>query len=411
MQQRAGRPWALRAGATTVSATTADRIVAASVWAYVILLPLQVQLAPRFRLAASDLVLIPGLVLLGTRSLDWKPVLSVWHGLLIAVLAVSAAGTLLTTGDVSQWALFNKAIGTLGLIAAYLVVGGYATSPERVWRLLKAFVVSVSVFNAAATTALLTPIDIPLMNVSSFGRLSGGLIDPNAWGGILTVAFLVHLVLRGSPVPWLGRIPDILVGGSLPLGLMLTTSRSAWIAAGVGFLALTAIRRRAIDPVLAGSIAAFVGVVAFAVEGIGDWLIELGGRGDTISQRVALNQAAFASVLDHPLGLGLGVFQQRYGAIVHNTPLWFAADMGLPGLLVFVGLVSWVIARAIGAFRSQVEPVRTLALGLGLTHLAMLVLSLSIEAFYQRHWWVLMALVAAVASFRPASSPMADTPA
>lgn len=399
--------WVLRAARVLTAEATGARIVAASAWAYVLLLPLHVQLAPTFRLAPSDVALVPGVLFLGVSALRWKPLLSVWHGLLVAVLAASAATALVTTGDVSQWALLNKTVGTLGLIAAYLVIGSQATSPERVWRLLKAFVVSVSVFNAAAIVSLLSPVAVPLMNVASFGRLSGGLVDPNAWGGILTVALVVHLVLRESPVPWLGRAADLLVGGSLVLGLLLTTSRTAWIAAGIGFLALVAVRRRPVDPVLIGSIVAFVALAVFAVPGLTDWFIELGGRGDTISQRVALNGAAFAAVLDHPLGLGLGVFQERYGAIVHNTPLWFAADLGLPGLLVFVGIVASAAAGAIRSYRTGTEPTRSLALALGIGHLTMLALSLSIEAFYQRHWWMVMALTAALTALRPAAAETA----
>lgn len=393
------RPRGLLSPRMPISEATAVQIVAASAWAYVLLLPLQVQLAPTFRLAPSDLALIPGVLALGVSALPWRKLLSIWHGLLVAALAASAAAALLTTGDVSQWALVNKTVGTLGLIAAYLVIGSHATSPDRVWRLVKALVVSVSVFNAAAIISLLAPIDVPLLNVDSFGRLSGGLVDPNAWGGLLTVALFAHLVLRRSSVPWMGRAPDTLVGGSLVLGLLLTTSRTAWIAAGTGLLALMTVRRRSVDPVLLGSVAAFVGLAALSVPGLTDWFVELGGREDTISQRMALNEAAFSAVLDHPLGLGLGVFQQRYGAIVHNTPLWFAADLGLPGLLVFVGIVASTGTQAVRSSRTRSEPVRSIALALGITHLTMVTLSLSIEAFYQRHWWVVMALLAAVTAF------------
>jgi O-antigen ligase len=100
--------------------------------------------------------------------------------------------------------------------------------------------------------------------------------------------------------------------------------------------------------------------------------------------------------LSHPLlGAGLGSFLRDNEVQVHNTFFWFLAEMGVAGAIVFVGFVMAFLLRGAKAYRLAAPEYRGLLGGLLLAHLSMMGFSLGIEAFYQRYWWVIMALISA----------------
>jgi hypothetical protein len=65
-------------------------------------------------------------------------------------------------------------------------------------------------------------------------------------------------------------------------------------------------------------------------------------------------------------------------------------------LCVLVGFLGWFFKRAWIAYKTAPETERPLALGLLLAHAALTGLAMGIEAFYQRHWWIVLALIASV---------------
>jgi hypothetical protein len=88
---------------------------------------------------------------------------------------------------------------------------------------------------------------------------------------------------------------------------------------------------------------------------------------------------------------------------VHNTPLWFVVDFGLVGLGVFVGFIAWFYVTGARNYFAMPADVRPYLLGLLAGNSGMLGLSMGIEAFYQRHWWLCFALIgAAVTAARTA---------
>jgi hypothetical protein len=92
------------------------------------------------------------------------------------------------------------------------------------------------------------------------------------------------------------------------------------------------------------------------------------------------------------------VLKFRSGRTV-TAPAWFLADFGLIGLVVFLGLCAWVLWRAVVVAPTARSLGRSgLVRGLVLSHIAMAGLSIGIEAFYQRHWWLVMGAIAALAS-------------
>ena len=76
---------------------------------------------------------------------------------------------------------------------------------------------------------------------------------------------------------------------------------------------------------------------------------------------------------------------------MHNTALWFLSDLGLIGLAVFLALVVSVAVRLFSALPVASGELRPMVLALLCGHVVMAGVSLGIEAFYQRHWWLVFA--------------------
>jgi len=82
-----------------------------------------------------------------------------------------------------------------------------------------------------------------------------------------------------------------------------------------------------------------------------------------VAQRVAHWAAGLRMFQDRPLlGVGAGNFDDAYRAYAlqpfdeplghaHNVALNFGAEAGLPGMLIFAGLVLWALGIAVGAVR------------------------------------------------------------
>lgn len=370
--------------------------------AYVILLPIQVETGVGLRFAPSDLVLLLFLLCYLWRIRIVKDAWSVWHFALLLTFAFGNFVSVWENESLSRYVLLSKDIGLLVLLATYLMIVGYAKDWVRFRRLLRLLVASVVWQNAFALAGFvwvkLSGVPIPWLNYES-ARVSGMLIDPNAYGGLLVLVFAVHTmaVLGKQPLLSGWRVPFATL--SLTAGILLTFSRSAWIG-----LAMVVVVAAWIRPTFA------LRFLLTAGAAIGSILLVLGREYLTVIEAMATRGAQVTSRLDFirislerfqesPIfGVGLGTFHEQYGWIVHNTPLWFLTEFGLVGLAVFLGFVLWFFAKGAAARRHAKPEVKPLLFGLLLAHLAMLGLSMGIEALYQRHWWLVMGLLAAGAS-------------
>ena len=74
--------------------------------------------------------------------------------------------------------------------------------------------------------------------------------------------------------------------------------------------------------------------------------------------------------------------------------MWFLADFGFLGLVALLGFLGWFFVKGWCAYRFAPARERALVLGLLLAHTAMFGLAMGIEAFYQRHWWLVLGLIA-----------------
>jgi O-antigen ligase len=266
---------------------------------------------------------------------------------------------------------------------------------EDLLRLVRLLVLATAILNAVALVEFALAraglLDIPFVNYGTT-RLSGLLVDPNAYGGLLVA--VLFIALGAQRAGWLG-LPALLAPAtflSLAAGIALTSSRSAWVAAAIGVLLLLVMApKRALGSV---SLIA-VSLLAIALLTGPAFLEEaatLATRRPQIESRLDFLELAGREFAHRPvLGLGVGYFEATHGMIVHNTPAWLLFEAGVVGLGLYLAVVAHALWQGAAAWRLATPSDRAGLLGLLTGFAAMLGLSLGIEALYQRHWWVLFA--------------------
>ncbi len=176
-------------------------------------------------------------------------------------------------------------------------------------------------------------------------RLVGTGVDPNSFGGLLMVGFVLaagQLLVRRRSVP-VGL--SGLACGACGLAMLLTYSRGAWVGAFAGVVMIVLLRR----PWLLVPMGA-LGTAAVAV-GLGAGFVERLWLGFTLQDpatklRLDEYRNALAIIRAHPwFGVGFGDAPSiELQAGVSSIYLTIAERAGLVGLLVFliaVGLIVW----------------------------------------------------------------------
>jgi putative inorganic carbon (hco3(-)) transporter len=226
-------------------------------------------------------------------------------------------------------------------------------------------------------------------------RLSGMLLDPNAYGGLLVVALVIVEGASWGPAPlfrgptlWISRI-------TLALGILCTFSRSAWTGLALALLLLSVVRPRLMVRPLLIAIAGAPCLILLLGQRFLPMFQRMASRPKQVQERFDLMNEALQMFARHPfVGGGLGSFRLEAGEVAHNSAMWFLADFGIFGLVVLVGFLGWFFAKGWFAYRFAPASEQPIVLALLLAHAAMLGVAMGIEAFYQRHWWLVFSLIA-----------------
>ena len=188
------------------------------------------------------------------------------------------------------------------------------------------------------------------------------------------------------------------------VGLVRTGSRSAYIAAYAGIVVGTLFwqggtlgRRAGLAVGMTAGLAALVAVgwaTGLWATGLWDRLVDLWERGFELGGRLWMWGHAFRMGAEHPL-LGVGIDQFRFELLrygrrspTHNEVLTQFAEMGIPGLLLYLGFLAAVFAMAL-----RVRD-RWLRAGLVGLFVAVNVASLANPASGVKHFWFYMAACA-----------------
>jgi putative inorganic carbon (hco3(-)) transporter len=365
---------------------------------YVALLPFQFEVGKGLNFAPADVLLLLVLLLAAGQLKYSKPAWTIWHFALAVTFAMGSLVAAVRFGALDRYELFNKDVGLLLPFLSYIAITSSIAEWDDLRHILRVFAASVVLQNIVAVGGYLLAYFYGLANpFARYGgrRLSGVLLDPNAYGGLLVAALVIceggsfgQAPLFKKPMLWLSRL-------TLALGILFTFSRSAWVALGVALLLLCLIQTRVairlVGAVLIGApfLLLFMGsrfVPIFEV---------MANRPKQVQGRFDLIQDALQAFTLHPLlGGGIGSFRLGEGEIAHNSAMWFLADFGIVGLAVLLGFVGWFFAKGWFVYRHAPTREQPLALALLLAHAAMFGLAMGIEAFYQRHWWLVFGLIA-----------------
>src|SRR5579884_188531 len=367
--------------------------------AYVFLLPVQFE-SSTMNLAPSDLFLALCFTVELGRIRIIRGAWSVFHWALAMVFLISTFVALNQLAKLTSYILI-KDMGLLSLMGSYLCITSNCGSWRAMRSLLRIFIIAVALHALLGVIVYFSGASVPRINYGA-ARVSGMLIDPNAFGCLLVAALVPNTVTLFSPRPLLGRIAAALTSVVLATALMLTFSRSAWIGLAAALLVIAAFR-----PSL---LLAYAGMGAAAVFAVMLLLgqsraVFLARRPNTAHQRLQQIHDALPFFSQSPVfGIGVGQFDQltkgdptvlRRPYIIHNTTAWMMTEFGIAGASVFWGLMLWFFVRGAAVFRSTGPEERPLMVGLLGAHAGMLGLSTGIEALYQRHWWLIMAMIGA----------------
>lgn len=365
-----------------------------AVMGYIMFLPAQIDFGGAFRLAPSDLFLMLGLFAAGLHLKLDRRQFSSWHWGMLLIFVLASFVSIWRNGFITQYALLQKDVGFVLLLLTYIMLIQAVDSWDRLYQMLRIFLLSVLCLNIVALFAFFSGVKVPFMVQD--GRLSGMLIDPNAYGGLLVTAFAIHIMTSGSGVKLLRGWVSLLATLTLSGGIMMTFSRSAWIGLILVLLTLLLTNPSRLIKIGMGFIAAFVVLLLYKGTAYLEVLGSMSSRPSQIQSRLDIIGNALDWIAQSPLfGIGLGSYNYELRIIIHNTPIWFMTEFGLVGLFVYGGFMVWFFVVGIRSYRAADAVHRPIILALLLSHAAMIGLSMGIEALFQRYWWFMMAMNAA----------------
>lgn len=315
---------------------------------------------------------------------------------------------------VTQWALGARLMGwpvLLGYVSAgYLIVSHAGSHGLR--RITETMV---------ATGVVIVILQVTLRWFSHFGlypeppspNFEGHAANRNAFAFQMLICMILVLAHSPGMARWHARSQHRLVQwrvwatgimlGIVSLGIVLSGSRTGLICAAIILLLAMAVKLADRRTVLSGiSVAAFLWSISVLLP---IFLMQSGNvlqssfSSDTsnIERWDSISRGMEMWIQSPLLGAGLGVFYERsqdwygYRQVIHNTPVWILAELGLVGAIAF-GWVFYVFARPLFKKASSSAANRIL----GMTLLCFTLFSLAHEIFYQRIFWLVLGAVLAL---------------
>ncbi len=245
------------------------------------------------------------------------------------------------------------------------------------------------------------------------GRVTGTFVHPNMMGTFLAVILALSMtgVVGKRHRHWF-----VYAGVTvfLAAGLMLTFSRTGWVAAAVGAFGMLAVAlwsRRISIATVAVLLILQAGAVGFLVlkypQMFLDRIETARNEVDTThaASRLSLALEAVELVREKPVtGVGLGNYEFEVdnwlSLRTHTTYLYVAAETGLIGLAIYLLILGKAFFLAFQDRRILDDPAALLACGLVGSHLAFAVASLTdlspwADATIMQLLWVILALTVA----------------
>ena len=302
-------------------------------------------------------------------------------------------------GYLQNWAFYNKYLGLFVLL-------GYLLTCFMVADLLNSEKLQMVIFCSAVfscLTIIYSTIQFlsVFVNGESYGRFIGFAGNPNIYGFILCVMLLLCAITLKGSVPNRRSVSVIIF--CLAFGIIMTASKSAWLAVVVTLLFVHLLKPK----VLFSFLKPLVFGIAFSIAFLYVWgffetspyiaNIELsqldltGSTKNSASHRGQMYLDAYTLWLTQPIqGTGLGSFlfteqlnDKHY--VIHSTPLWLLTETGIVGLLLFC---CFAILLSV-SFWKELKTNQNMSwslLGLSVI-IFFVVFSIPTEVLYQRIMW------------------------
>jgi hypothetical protein len=366
--------------------------------------------AGSFHISVSDLFLLP--LLIGTviawassRDKGVKPPTAV---LLFALLFLTVGNivTAFALGRLPQWTWLNKDLGLLALLIPYWSMLTLCHDQSRTEKLLKTFLVSVSILNLIGLALYVTSLFAGFGSFVNYGgmRFVGFMLDPNGYAGLTAVAATMQvatLILKQKT--GVAILLHLLNSCALIAGCLLTLSRGGFLSLLAGGLMLLLFTKgRSAYAITFFLLATSLGVHELSVST--DLKASIHRRADdreNIDSRIDYMEQGMKMYLSSPLtlatGIGIGTFieesPQFFGDAhqIHNTYVWLLVEGGPVILIAYLFIFYRCLRHSFWVYR-HVPPLRYAAAGCFCGLVVIMIWSGTVEGMYHHHVWVVLAL-------------------
>jgi O-antigen ligase len=254
--------------------------------------------------------------------------------------------------------------------------------------------------------------------------------DPNIFGSLLAVSFVISLMnIRFTE----GRIRWLWVTcvAITLIALVLSQSRSGTLAAGLGVVVLACAYRPALVLTIATMVAGIVAML-WSLNVLMDLPVNVGSGGgiwherrfstDTIDSRTQFWEKGVRLLPTEGLaGIGIGSFEQinfvqetsghDFGYVrAHNSYLAAVLELGITGTLALLLFSVAILGAVRDGYRHLGFRDRWRLSGVVAAMAGLMLFALFVDTLYQRHLWVLIALLLAVPNIlgTPSLQPAED---
>ena len=423
----AGALIAIVLGAICTRVMQAERAVERLVMAYIFLTPFQFaflgsslfpadQEAFGVRVSLSDLILPLLLLVLLRQRVRRTSVVRSREALVFIALGLAIAASwgqsILHLGGITTYSSV-KAIGLAALVISAAAIVEVVRE-RKLWdRALDAVAFSGLASGAIGIVGFLFwrlgGVDSYLMD---HDRLNSTMFtDPNIFGSLMAVSVIIAVV-RISLTSSRARLFWVTVLLVTLVALVLSQSRSGIICCAGGLFVL-AILARPSAVLVGGAALLLLGVIAFAAysplgaPGSNSVIVDRRLSDTTLVSRLELWSDGLALLPEEAAsGIGIGGFEQatffdtsstrKEFARVHNTYLTIIVEFGLVGVVAF-SLLAVAVARSVrSGFIAGSQDQRWRIAAVIACVVGLLAFAVWVDALYQRHLWILMALALAV---------------
>jgi O-antigen ligase len=326
------------------------------------------------------------------------------------------------TGEV-QSALWRYALNAV----LFLIVFSAIRTRKNLVYVLCAFLlgaVAAGVYGLAFTSSVV-PIE---------GRLTGTNLDPNELAAVLVAGMALSVGLAANLRDPVLRLLSLAGGGFCFLAAMLTGSRGGLVATACMLVAAVVFGGRWRGRlVVLGIVVALLGgfyITALAPSTVRERFTQTAGLSPEQEGRTTIWTVAERMVEAHPVeGVGAGNFQvssKKYvlqpgslarsdeifigNKVTHNTYLQTAAELGVIGLVLFLGIIAfsfWCLVAAAQRFR-RLRDIRAEALtrSLIVAMVGLLAADFFISEMFSKQLWLMLGIGPAVLAMARRADPV-----